>query len=154
MSMSTSTVSPADAAQELFDVWHRVWKVTVDQFGAAGLSMSRAKALLAIDDADVEGPLRARTLADRFGCAAATVTDLVDGLERDGYVTRAPDASDRRAVLISITPAGREAAAGARERKRALLEAVFGVLSADEREHLSRLLRRVADSPILTGESL
>jgi DNA-binding MarR family transcriptional regulator len=151
MSMPTSAVSPADTAQELFDVWHRVWKATADQFGAAGLSMSRAKALLALD---AEGPLRARTLADRFGCAAATVTDLVDGLERDGYATRAPDPSDRRAVLISITPTGREAAASARERKHALLDAVFGVLDADEREHLSRLLRRVADSPILTGESL
>jgi DNA-binding MarR family transcriptional regulator len=147
--MPTST-SPADTAQELFDMWHRVWKATHEAFGAAGLSMSRAKALWALD---AEGPLRARALADRFGCAAATVTDLVDGLERDGYVTRTPDPSDRRAVLISITPAGHAAAAGARERKRAVLDGVFAALRPDEREHLSRLLRRLADSPILNGAS-
>ncbi len=145
---STATAPPADTAEELFDLWRRVWKATGDQFGAAGLSMPRAKALWALD---VEGPQRARSLADRFDCAAATVTDLVDGLEREGYVTRTPDPTDRRAVLITITPTGRTAAAKARERKRDVLDAIFGHLSADEREQLSTLLRRLADSPILNG---
>jgi DNA-binding MarR family transcriptional regulator len=146
--MTTPAAAPADTAEQLFELWRRVWKATGDQFGAAGLSMSRAKALWALD---TEGPQRAGSLADRFGCAAATVTDLVDGLERDGFVTRSPDPTDRRAVLISITAAGRTAATSARERKRAVLDAVFGQLNADEREQLSTLLRRLADSPILNG---
>src|SRR5690349_5548760 len=128
--MTTSAAAPADTAEQLFELWRRVWKATGDQFGATGLSMPRAKALWALD---TEGPQRARSLADRFGCAAATVTDLVDGLERDGFVTRSPDPTDRRAVLIAITQAGRTAATTARERKRAVLDAVFGQLNADER---------------------
>src|SRR4051812_38877465 len=35
-------------------------------------------------------------LADRAGVTRATMTGLVDTLERDGLVTRAPDSQDRR----------------------------------------------------------
>ncbi len=146
--MPTST-RPADTAQEVFDLWQRIRKLTIERFGEDGLSFARAKTLWALE---AEGPLRPRALADRFGHAAATITDMVDGLERDGLAARTPDPSDRRAVLITITPAGRAAASSARERKRAVLDRVFGVLSAAERSQLSALLARLAASPILSGD--
>lgn len=50
-----------------------------------------------------------------------TMSRLVQGLERDGLVSRSNDPSDRRAIRISATPAGRKALEeGRRERVRCL----------------------------------
>src|SRR5207237_8685180 len=49
------------------------------------------------------GALRMGDLAAKLQVAARTVTDLVDGLERDGFLRRKPDPSDRRAFLLELT---------------------------------------------------
>ncbi|WP_407647118.1 MarR family transcriptional regulator [Actinacidiphila soli] len=48
---------------------------------AAGLSLARTKLLRVLDE---QGPTRLSSLADQLGFAARTVTETVDGLERDG----------------------------------------------------------------------
>jgi DNA-binding MarR family transcriptional regulator len=46
------------------------------------------------------GPMSAGEIARWTGLAAASVTDLVDRLERKGFVRRASDPADRRRVMI------------------------------------------------------
>ena len=46
------------------------------------------------------GALSAGELAKRSRLAAASVTSLIDRLERRGFVRRVPDARDRRRVLV------------------------------------------------------
>jgi DNA-binding MarR family transcriptional regulator len=48
------------------------------------------------------GPMSPSTLARRAGLHPATVTGILDRLQRDGWVTRErdPDATDRRAVTV------------------------------------------------------
>lgn len=46
------------------------------------------------------GALPAGDLARRTGLATASVTELIDRLERKGFVRRTRDASDRRRVLV------------------------------------------------------
>ncbi len=53
------------------------------------------------------GPLRASELAAILHISRAATTRLVDTLERAGLAQREPDPHDRRAVLVSVTPAGR-----------------------------------------------
>jgi DNA-binding MarR family transcriptional regulator len=76
---------------------------------------------------------------------AATVT----ALERAGLVTRAPDAADRRRVLIDMSAAGRDALAADRRRREGwLAEAIARDLSAEERRTLREaigLLGRLAE---------
>ena len=69
-----------------------------------------------------------------------SVTNLIDGLERSGYVRRLAHQSDRRTTLAEITPRVREVAATATER---LNDARFGTdsLDADELETIYELLR-------------
>ncbi|MBI1388315.1 MAG: MarR family transcriptional regulator [bacterium] len=43
-------------------------------------------------------------IAECAGVTRATVTGLVDGLARDGFVDREPDPKDRRAMLLRLTP--------------------------------------------------
>jgi DNA-binding MarR family transcriptional regulator len=41
------------------------------------------------------------------GLEPSTMTGLLDRMERDGFVTRSPDPSDRRALTIHLTPHGK-----------------------------------------------
>lgn len=54
------------------------------------------------------GPLSPSALGDRLIVTRATVTGLLDSLERAGFVRRTPHPSDRRSVIVEISPAGRE----------------------------------------------
>jgi DNA-binding MarR family transcriptional regulator len=59
---------------------------------------------------DSESPLPPNKIADRLIISRATVTGLIDSLERRGYVRRQPHQSDRRMLLIEPTDTGRQVA--------------------------------------------
>src|SRR6266566_1368481 len=50
------------------------------------------------------GPLSPGALARRAGLHPATMTGILDRLERGGWVARERDAGDRRAIVIRILP--------------------------------------------------
>ncbi len=73
------------------------------------LSEGRLAALLAAAD----GPgITPRMLGDRLDVTSATVTGLLDRLERDGLIQRQPHATDRRTYTITTTAAGDTLIAG------------------------------------------
>ena len=45
-------------------------------------------------------------IAENLGVTRATITGLLDGLERDGFLERHHDSADRRALTIHITAKG------------------------------------------------
>lgn len=47
-------------------------------------------------------------LSERVGMNRATVTSVIDTMERQGLVRRLPDPDDRRVYLIALTPKGRK----------------------------------------------
>jgi DNA-binding MarR family transcriptional regulator len=53
------------------------------------------------------GPMRAQALAECLRLDKSTTTRVVDALERKGYVQRASDPVDARALSLRITRAGR-----------------------------------------------
>jgi MarR family transcriptional regulator, organic hydroperoxide resistance regulator len=85
-----------------------------------------------------------RALAEAAGVAPPTATRMLDGLDRDGLVTRTPSATDRRCVTVDLTPPGRAAL----ERTETALAAgrarIADSLSEAEREQAAALLRRLA----------
>jgi DNA-binding MarR family transcriptional regulator len=50
------------------------------------------------------GPISPSALARRAGLHPATMTGILDRLERDGWVSRDRDPADRRAVLVQARP--------------------------------------------------
>ncbi|MEU8187065.1 MULTISPECIES: MarR family winged helix-turn-helix transcriptional regulator [Micromonospora] len=54
------------------------------------------------------GELPLRAVAEAGFIRPATLTGIVDTLERDGLVERQRDDADRRSVRLVLTPAGRE----------------------------------------------
>ncbi|GAA5162048.1 MULTISPECIES: MarR family winged helix-turn-helix transcriptional regulator [Amycolatopsis] len=50
------------------------------------------------------GPLTPKQLSERSGLAPASVTALIDRLERKGTVKRTPHPRDRRRLLVELNP--------------------------------------------------
>lgn len=93
---------------------------------AAGMSAARLSVLSVL----VFGGSRTVTeLADAEQVAVPTMTRLLQGLERDGFVRRRRSDPDSRVVRASVTPKGRRALESARKNRVRLLEDVTGALS-------------------------
>jgi DNA-binding MarR family transcriptional regulator len=105
------------------------------QESGTGLSPSLSAALVTIE---LHGPLTPSELAARERIRRPTVSRIVCRLEDAGLVTRAADRGDRRSSLITVTPAGLELLAVARNRKDAFLSERLDALSADDRATLER----------------
>jgi DNA-binding MarR family transcriptional regulator len=60
--------------------------------------------------ADSKEPLPPHEIAERLIVSRATVTGLIDSLERRGYARRLPHSTDRRMLLIELTEEGRQVA--------------------------------------------
>jgi DNA-binding MarR family transcriptional regulator len=67
------------------------------------------------------GPRRISELAADERVTQPGITLLVNRLQQRGWVQRAADPRDRRAVLVGLTPAGEDALARLRAEYRALL---------------------------------
>ena len=74
-----------------------------------GRGMGRIKVLMRL----TEGPLTLRDIAEFTGVDAPYATLIVDSLEARGLVERTPHPGDRRCKLVTLTPAGQQAAAHA-----------------------------------------
>jgi DNA-binding MarR family transcriptional regulator len=61
------------------------------------------------------GPTSISRLAERLGITKQGASQIVDDMERRGYVERRPDPSDARARLLHLTARGEAALAAARK---------------------------------------
>ena len=105
--------------------------------------ISPAGGLVLSSLADSESPLSPNTIAERLIISRASVTGLLDSLERRGYVKRAPHGSDRRMLLIELTDAGRKVARDFRPIVHRYEKKWLGALSEKEQVQLTALLRRI-----------
>ena len=94
------------------------------------------------------GPLTPKELAKYSGLAPASITALIDRLERKGAVDRAPHPGDRRRVLIELKGSGAEAS---------LWEYLVGAVKARAEGYTDEQLRTVIgflrDAAEITHES-
>jgi DNA-binding MarR family transcriptional regulator len=109
--------------------------------GYVGLTLAHVALLPHLEVAGT----RITTLAERAGMTKQGMGQLVLDLERQGYVTRAPDPTDRRATLVRFTEDGRrflrDAVAVTRE-----LETDFAALLGEARlEALRSALAALVD---------
>jgi MarR family transcriptional regulator, organic hydroperoxide resistance regulator len=106
-----------------------------------GVSLAQYHLLAPLSGGDAQ---TIRVLAEAAAVAAPTATRMLDGLDRDGLVTRTPSATDRRCVVVELTPAGREALTRTEQAIAAGRARIAGSLTAAEREQAAQLLRRLA----------
>jgi DNA-binding MarR family transcriptional regulator len=92
---------------------------------------------------DIEGGTRLSTIAARANITPQAVGEVVDDLERLGYVMRQPDPADRRAKRIVLTDHGRECVAAAFDVITALEVELENLLGADRVAALHASLNRI-----------
>ncbi|PTY07208.1 MarR family transcriptional regulator [Opitutaceae bacterium EW11] len=130
------------------------FRVADDHLACHHISPGRFTVLLLLLDKAHNCP-KAHTpaeLADMAGVTRATMTGLVDTLERDGFVTRTPDPNDRRMMSVSLTEHGKarlEAILPGHFRRMAMLVAT---LDENERRTLVRLLTKILEKAAEIGK--
>jgi DNA-binding MarR family transcriptional regulator len=112
------------------------------KLGAVGLSLAKLAALRQLAQAGDSLPLG--QLAERLSCVKSNVTQLVDRLEADGFVSRAADPIDRRSRLAVLTAAGRKACERGSAIQQTVERELFGALTRDETAQLQGLLAKLA----------
>ena len=105
------------------------------------LSRSAAATLAHLRD---DGPQRIGTLAAGESVTQPTMTCLIQRLERERLVQRAPDPEDGRAARIAITPAGVAALDERAARRAAALAPHLDRLDTQERRALADALDAIA----------
>jgi DNA-binding MarR family transcriptional regulator len=91
------------------------------------------------------GAMSPSELGDRLIVTRATVTGLLDSLERRGYVRRAANPADRRSLVVEITLSGLEVLQQVRTIIHRNETAWMAVLTDAELEAYIALLHRIQD---------
>jgi MarR family transcriptional regulator, 2-MHQ and catechol-resistance regulon repressor len=93
--------------------------------------------------ADSETPISPNEIADRLITSRASVTSLLDSLEKRGFVERKPHPSDRRMILIELTATGRQVANRFRPIVHQHQKLWLSALNETEQEQLIESLQRL-----------
>src|SRR5262245_8838778 len=83
------------------------------------------------------GPISSGQLASGLGVTLPTVTSVIDRLVAHGFAERRDDPSDRRRVIVAITPAGQAVVEGIQQGRRARLQRA---IESIDREALASLV--------------
>jgi len=110
--------------------------------GKHGISQGRFTVLMLLNCCS-DVPCTPADLAARAGVTRAAMTGLVDKLEKDGIVTREPDAEDRRSVLVQLTRVGQALLERMLPDYFACVAGIMEPLQPAERKQLVRLLQKL-----------
>jgi DNA-binding MarR family transcriptional regulator len=102
---------------------------------------------------DIEGGTRLTTIAARANITPQAVGELVDDLERLGYVVRQPDPDDRRAKRVVLTKRGRDCVAAAFDVIAALETELEGLLGSEAVAALHDSLSRIVHARGISDDS-
>ena len=132
-----ATTEEARLAGMLLSLLPRIGKIAGQVAHERGaMTLERARVLWQL----VEAPRRSGELAQRCALTPASVSELVDSLERDGFVRRSEDRNDRRVVVVDITSRGRREIERVGELMTAPVAKIIAGLSAEKRARLAAAL--------------
>jgi DNA-binding MarR family transcriptional regulator len=125
--VSDATEAVRQAFVELMGAERRL-RARDQKCGPGELTQGQIRALFTLD---VKGEATAGELAKAAELSPASVSTMLDHLERDGIIERTRAEHDRRVVVVTLTASGRELLASKREAFRARgAEALAGMTDA------------------------
>jgi DNA-binding MarR family transcriptional regulator len=111
-------------------------------FSEFGISQGRFLVLMLLLK-EPEHTLSPSALAEKAEVSRATITGLLDSLERDNFIERRQDPTDRRSLVVHLTPTGQAFMDGMLPTHFIRIAKVMENLSEKERKELLRLLAKV-----------
>lgn len=129
------------------DVWLVVRKASYwieqhafDSVAATGLGLTDFAVLKALL---FTGPLPINVIGSKVLLTSGSITSAVDRLEAQGLVKRASHPTDRRAYLVSLTPAGRKKIGPASLKHAKKMAELVATLTPSEQRELVRLMKKL-----------
>ena len=141
--MSTDTALAAEASEFRMATF-RLARRLRSQRAVDSMSDGQFAVLAALK---IHGPHTLGELADRERVSAPSMNRTVNCLEEAGYLSRTPDADDRRKVNIDLTVTGRDVVDETVRRRDEWLEEALAELSPTDRATLhaaAAIMREVA----------
>ncbi len=105
-----------------------------------GLTPTQFSALIRISE---QGTCSQNQLGRLSAMDVATIKGVVDRLRHKGLIVAGPDPSDKRRVLISLSPEGATLVGEMQEVGHAITAATLKPLSVTEQRSLAKLLRKL-----------
>lgn len=104
-----------------------------------------ATEMMTLSQLYTNGPQSPSDLARFLSVTTASMTELVDRLERGGHVSRRPHATDRRRILVDLNPEARATIDKMFVRAEQISADAARSLTAAERRSVLRFLQDVAE---------
>jgi DNA-binding MarR family transcriptional regulator len=104
-----------------------------------------SRQLICLQNLQEQGPLTTGKLAEAVSLSPATVTGILDRMERRGLITRERRPEDKRRVLVAVTAAGQSAAEAAPSYLAKRLAQSLERLPEAERAEIQRVILYLAE---------
>ncbi len=140
-------LSAIDTCISMLHLGHNLTGAYDAHLARHGLSMGRFVVLVrlfSLEEIDAGRGLTPAELAESSSVSRATMTGLLDTLEKDGLISRQDHPEDRRMYTVRLTPKARQLLEGMLPDHYRRLSALMAPLSEAERTTLRELLAKVA----------
>lgn len=105
-----------------------------------GITNPQFNALLVLD---THPDITMGELCERLYLACSTATDLIDRMEKNGYLERRRDPEDRRVIRLRITPKARQVIDQVVQARRRYVKSILAKLDEKDIETLARSLHQL-----------
>jgi len=137
-------VTPMEIFSRLTRLAKHLERLRKQAFASHGLEVWEWDVLSALRRSGEPYELSPGQLVATTMVTSGTMTNRVDRLVSRGLVVRRPAPSDRRGILVRLTPDGRARVDGALDALLELEHATLQSLPFEEREHVARGLRALS----------
>lgn len=117
-----------------------------EELDRTGLKPPHAAILIMLRDS---GPMSQQALGERLHVDPSNLVAFLNALEEDGLVVRRRDPADRRRHIVEITKQGLGRCPACFGPVAALEDQLFAGLSAEDRQHLHRMLAQILENMAL-----
>lgn len=136
-------VAPMEVLSRVSRLARHLDRARSQAFDTHGLESWEFDVLAALRRAGAPYQLSPGKLLKETLVTSGTMTNRVDRLAARGLVERLPDPTDRRGVLVQLTPAGRDAVDAAMADLLTHERALLGSLSERDQQKIARVLREL-----------
>ena len=128
----------------LLDVYKDLNKKVISKINENGYSDIKPTHTHIFRHISLEG-IRLKDLTDKIGLSKQSISEIVDDLEKKGYLVKLPDDNDLRAKKICYTEKGKELIGLGKCISKELEKEYIELLGFEEFENLKQVLTKMLD---------